>query len=145
MHPTPIILLALGAVTLAHPTANTTDAPLLEKRSSRPWIDSYALDDGSCKVGDFATSAVYERPFIQAGHCKRWSPYQSRIGGSWGTEAYGLKSFWAFGNDDCTGPAVAEISRKDGEYGFCFDLQALGCQGGNGDNPCYWQSVKGNQ
>ena len=72
MHPTPLILLALGAVALAHPTTNiTTDAPLLEKRSSRPWVDSYAPDNGSCKVGDFATS-VYGRPFIQAGDCVAW-------------------------------------------------------------------------
>ena len=143
MHTTTLILLVFGAVALAHPAINTTDLPLLEKRFSRPWIDSYAPDDGSCKVGDFATSAVYERPFIQAGDCVAWRPYHSRIGGSWGAGAYGLQSFWTFENDDCTGPVKAKISRKGGENGFCFDLQALGCRDGDGDNPCYWQSVKG--
>ena len=144
MHPTPLILLALGAVALAHPTTDATDAPLLQKRSSRPWIDSYAPDDASCKVGDFATS-VYGRPFIQAGDCVPWSPYQMRVGGSWGAGAYGLKSFWAFENDDCTGPVKAEIGRKGGEHGFCFNLHTLGCRNGDVDNPCYWQSVRGNK
>ena len=140
MHALPFILLALGAVALAFPTNNTSDASLLEKRSSRPWIDSYALDDGSCKVGDDG-----DRPFIQAGDCEVWTPYQSRVGGSWGAGTYALESFWAFEFDDCTGDVKAKISRKGKEHGFCFDLHTLGCLNGDDGNPCFWRSVRGNK
>lgn len=146
MHLTPLILLALGALALASPTAtNTTDTtPVLEKRSSRPWIDSYEPDDGSCQDGDFANSQMYERPFIQSGDCVNWNPYHSRVGGSWGAGIYGLKSFWAFEGENCTGNVHAKIDRKGSEHGFCFDLETLGCLEGDDVNPCYWQSVRGN-
>lgn len=147
MHTSPLIFLALGVVALALPTDNTVDASLVEKRSSRPWMDSFDLDDVVCQDADGDTSDD-PRPFITAGSCQQFSAVTGRVGGSWGAgPGYQISSFWAFENDDCTGAVKAEISRKGSEHGFCFDLNAaLGCVGGGDlDNPCFWNSVRGNR
>ena len=74
-----------------------------------------------------------------------FQPATSRVGGSWGAGSFEISSFWAFENDDCTGAVKAKILQKNGEAGFCFTLDTLGCQAGEDvGNPCYWNSVRGN-
>lgn len=139
-----LILLALGTVTLAIPTTDTTDPSLIEKRSSRPWLDSFDSDDVVCQDPTNDTATNY-RPFIEAGDCQAYQPYSERIGGSWGAGSFSISNFWAFENDDCTGPVKARINRKGHEHGFCFPLESLGCSNGDLDNPCFWNSVRGNK
>ena len=145
MHTFPLLLLALGAAALAAPTNNTADASLIEKRSSRPWIDSFDVDDGSCLDAN-GEEDEDPRPFITAGTCQPFQPVVNRVGGSWGAGSYAISSFWAFENDDCTGKVRAVIPRKNGEHGFCFTLESLNCVGGGDlDDPCFWNSVRGNR
>lgn len=145
----PIMFLACGVAALALPTNtnnNTVNASLISKRWSRPWLDSFDPDDGTCQDADGDTSDD-PRPFITAGSCQQFQPATGRVGGSWGAgSGYALSSFWAFENDDCTGAVKAKIARKGGEHGFCFALDSLGCVGGGDlDNPCFWNSVMGNR
>ena len=140
MHISSLLFLALGAIALAQPTNNTTDTSVIEKRSSRPWIESFDTDDTECKIDDGGV-----RPFIVAGDCQPFYPYYLRVGGSWGAGTYGLSSFTTYENDDCTGPVKATINRKGKEHGFCFDLHTLGCQNGDVDNPCFWNGIRGNK
>lgn len=145
MYISPLILLALGTAALALPTDNTIDASLIEKRSARPWLDSFDDDDGSCLDPTGDSSDNY-RPFIEAGDCVQYQPEEGRVGGSWGAGIYSISSFWAFEGINCTGDVQAKISRTDGQAGFCFPLSSLGCQPGKDvGNPCYWNSVRGNK
>ena len=145
MHTFSLLLLfaLMGASALAHPTYDNNDNSTkgaLEKRSSRPWLESFDTDDTSCKTDDDGN-----RPFIVAGSCQAFQPYELRVGGSWGAGTYGLSSFTAYENDDCTGAVKAVIKRKGKENGFCFNLHSLGCQDGDVDNPCFWNGVRGNK
>lgn len=144
MHSSPLLFLALATVALALPTSDTVGATLIEKRSSRPWLDSFDLDDVICQDPDGDTSDD-PRPFIQAGECVTFQPATGRVGGSWGAGGFAISGFWAFENDDCTGSVKANITQKNREQGFCFDLDILGCQAGEDlSNPCFWNSVRGN-
>ncbi|CAD6587654.1 MAG: hypothetical protein ASARMPREDX12_002959 [Alectoria sarmentosa] len=126
MYTTPLFLLALGTAALALPPPNSS---LIEKRSSRPWLTSFDGDDAVCQdpTGDTGDDP---RDFIQASDCVVFQPAEQRVGGSWGAGGFGIGSFTAFENADCTGAVKAVITRKDGEHGFCFLLSALGCQQG---------------
>ena len=145
MHTSSLISLVLAAVTLALPTDNTTHVSFpIEKRASRPWLDSFDVDDINCRDANGDTADDY-RPFLQAGQCHSFQPAESRLGGSWGAGHFGIGSFWAYENDDCTGKVKAQITRKNKENGFCFTLDTLGCKNGDVDNPCYWNSVMGHK
>lgn len=141
-----LFCLALGAIALAIPTNNTIDANSIAKRSSRPWIQEFDLDDVPCQNATGANGDDnYNRPFIKLGDCGAFNPQTGRVGGSWGAGSGDeISSFQAFENDDCTGAVKAIIGRHNDEAGFCFTMDTLGCVDGEDvGNPCYWQSVKG--
>lgn len=146
MHTSALICLVLSTIALAIPTNNTVNVHQIEKRSSRPWIQEFDLDDGPCQNSAGANGDDNDdRPFIKAGDCEAFNPATGRVGGSWGA-GFGdeISSFQAFENDDCTGAVKATIGRHHDEAGFCFTLDTLGCVDGEDvGNPCYWQSVKG--
>ncbi len=131
MYTSPLIILALASAALALPTNNATDAFSLEKRSSRPWLGQFQSDDGVCRDPDHEERGTFRQP-------------ETRMGGSWGSGEFGISSWSAFANDDCTGAVKTKITRKGKEDGFCFTLDSLGCLQGTDVSPCWFQSVKGN-
>lgn len=146
MHISPLIFLAFATAGLALPTTNdSVDAAVIEKRWSRPWLDSFDADDGSCTDPN-GDNSDDPRPFLTSGSCQVFQPEADKVGGSWGAGKYSISSFSAFENPDCTGAVKAKISRKGSEHGFCFNLDTLNCVDGEDlGNPCFWNSVMGSQ